>query len=202
MYDIIKTDITKRRLIMAQDFNPDKIEIKNTDIEVEKAPTTMEIMAEIEKLKAENEKQKEEAKKLEATNAKLKRGIIETPEREAEGGAVSDIIHGYREVFEKEYSFNVLGKEPITFKVVIKPTTALDRAKIAGLVVDMGEGQVPYMDATSANMIQAVATFKTVGEEIPDWLVDIDKLYRLDILLGVYSDYEEWLATFRQGQAH
>lgn len=187
---------------MAQDFNPDKIEIKNTDIEVEKAPTTMEIMAEIEKLKAENEKQKEEAKKLEATNAKLKRGIIETPEREAEGGAVSDIIHGYREVFKHDYSFNRVGKDPITFTIVARPTTALDRAKIAGLVVDMGEGQAPYMDATSANMIQAIATLKTVGEEVPEWLTNIEKLYRIDILLTVFSDYEDWLATFREGQAH
>lgn len=185
---------------MPSEYNSDKVQI--TDIDSELEPTNAEIMAELKKLKVEKEKSEKELKTLKEANAKLQRGIIETPEREAEGEAVSDIIHGYREVFKHDYSFNRVGKDPITFTIVARPTTALDRAKIAGLVVDMGEGQAPYMDATSANMIQAIATLKTVGEEVPEWLTNIEKLYRIDILLTVFSDYEDWLATFREGQAH
>lgn len=183
------------------EFNNDKIA---TNVQLDSTePINAEIMAELRKLKEEKNTIEAELNAQKAENSKLQRGIVEAPQRAGEGGAVSDIIHGFPDMFKKDYSFNMgEDKSPLVFTVEAKPATALDMAKMASLVVDLSDGQSNYMNGVTVNILNALATLKVVGTKVPDWLVDESKLYRVDILLKVYSDYQEWIDTFRVQQEH
>lgn len=115
--------------------------------------------------------------------------------------AISDIINGYdQEFFEKDYEFPMEGGKPLKFHVKMRASNVFDYARIEQEVINMCDGQIDYdrLHETS-HLLDALATLRVVGVEIPKWLSEGTN-FNPAILLQVYSDWTEWLATFLKRQ--
>lgn len=150
-------------------------------------------------LKAELEKTK---KKNELLNSRLEdvKAQEDSKAAAADKTAVTDIIAGIPAFFTKSYDFKVVGSDDIKFDIKMRPATLIDSSKVASTVKDLSNSIGGYVSNEIAFALESVAALKVVGIDYPKELIDIDKLYRTDILTQVYSDYIDWMDTFRQRQ--
>lgn len=115
--------------------------------------------------------------------------------------AMSDIITGYdKDFFEKDYEFPMGDSEPLKFHVKMRASNVYDYARIEQEVINLCDGQLDYNNlGQTAHLIDALATLRIVGEDVPDWLSKGEN-FNPAILLKVYTDWTEWLATFLEHQ--
>lgn len=124
----------------------------------------------------------------------------ETPEekeqkqREEERKVIDRIIRGVNDTFEKDYNFEDLG---LKFTIKIKAPNALEIGKIQARLASYLGGMNNYVSEYMLVVYQTLATIRTVGVEIPEFLQKDEEIYNLDILYVIGRDFQQWLNNFR-----
>lgn len=124
----------------------------------------------------------------------------ETPEekeqkqREEERKVIDRIIRGVNDTFEKDYNFEDLG---LKFTIKIKAPNALEIGKIQARLSAYLGGMNNYVSEYMLVVYQTLATIRTVGIEIPEFLQKDEEIYNLDILYVIGRDFQQWLNNFR-----
>lgn len=153
-------------------------------------------------LKKQLEEMKAKLNTTESENQKLKnqaQDAFDSKSFNENQNAVNTILNGdIKKYFKKHYSYKV-GDSKLEFDVRMHLQSIQELTKIEVLAQQMTEGMLDSLQDGLAYTYRALATFKIVGDSVPDWLTD-DSGYRLDIVQDVYSDYLDWSETFRQQQ--
>lgn len=153
-------------------------------------------------LKKQLEEMKAKLNTTESENQKLKnqaQDAFDSKSFNENQNAVNTILNAdIKKYFKKHYSYKV-GDSKLEFDVRMHLQSIQELTKIEVLAQQMTEGMLDRLQDGLAYTYRALATFKIVGDSVPDWLTD-DSGYRLDIVQDVYSDYLDWSETFRQQQ--
>lgn len=118
--------------------------------------------------------------------------------------ALADIVQNNDDThFVKEYEFDVKNPDRTT-KVYVKmhAPSALDEAQIQSEIVDMTNGEIQGYARYAQELFMAVAFFRVVGDNVPIYLTDLSQIYRQDIILTIWQDYQEWLLSFQETLTH
>lgn len=149
-------------------------------------------------LTKELEAQRAKSNKLEKQNKVAKIGNYQSEEDKQK--AVLQSKDDYH--FVKEYTVKAdHGRES---KIVVKmhaPSLA-EQADIQQEYTDLTSGRGVGFVAMARELFLAVAYFRVVGDNVPQWFTDIDNTYRTDILLEVWADYNDWVDKFLDTQLH
>ena len=169
---------------------------KVTDLgSMEESPEVLELKKQLAASKAQLDKTELERQKLQ----NQVQDNFDTQSFNENQNAVNTILNGdLKQYFKKHYSYDVGGKK-LEFDVRMHLQSIQELTKIEVLAQQMTEGMLDNLQDGLAYTYRALATFKIVGDSVPDWLTD-DSGYRLDIVQNVYGDYLEWSETFRQQQ--
>lgn len=84
----------------------------------------------------------------------------------------------------------------------MKALSAVGMADLEQEVVDLTGGKVKFFDETYKEIAEATMVFRVAGVEVPEWLKDPDKIYRIDIPITIYNDYSVWLQSFRKSRKY
>lgn len=162
---------------------------------MEESPEVLELKKQLAESKAQLDKTELERQKLQ----NQVQDNFDTKSFNENQNAVNTILNGdVKQYFKKHYSYAVGGKK-LEFDVRMHLQSIQELTKIEVLAQQMTEGMLDNLQDGLAYTYRALATFKIVGDSVPDWLTD-DSGYRLDIVQDVYGDYLEWSETFRQQQ--
>lgn len=169
---------------------------KVTDLgSMEESPEMLELKKQLAESKAQLDKTESERQKLQ----NQVQDNFDTKSFNENQNAVNTILNGnVKQYFKKHYSYDV-GDKKLEFDVRMHLQSIQELTKIEVLAQQMTEGMLDNLQDGLAYTYRALATFKIVGDSVPDWLTD-DSGYRLDIVQNVYGDYLEWSETFRQQQ--
>lgn len=56
-----------------------------------------------------------------------------------------------------------------------------------------------YIDSTIQYLAHMLATMQVVVDQCPPWFMDLENLRDFDVLNHVYTQYEQWVNSFRTG---
>lgn len=135
---------------------------------------------------------------VKAENKQMKDHLNAEESQKAEK-AVSDIIQEPVETFKKTYTFPVAKgstKTEETFDIELKPMTVEMWSQAEAQVAQITGGTFVSLPEASATAYLAVCVFRVAGVKVPDQLLDMSKMYRLDIPIMIYNDYYDWLQSF------
>lgn len=148
-------------------------------------------------------------KTVEQANAETKRlqEHINAQESVKNEKAMNDVMKGFskdgeKDFFVKDYTFPVEGEEPLKLHIKMKALSAVGMADLEQEVVDLTGGKVKFFDETYKEIAEATMVFRVAGVEVPEWLKDPDKIYRIDIPITIYNDYSVWLQSFRKSRKY
>lgn len=116
-----------------------------------------------------------------------------------ENDAVNDILFGNENrIFEKDYEFPIKNsKDNYKFKIKLHMPNAIEVGQISTEYNKMiSEYKMSNLSVQAANIFEAIATFKVVGEVCPSWFKDPKKAYRWDIIISVYGEVLRWESSF------
>lgn len=157
---------------------------------------------ELAKLKAENTKLKIKIQKERDSKKELASQLKNKDDSKKyviENDAVNDILFGNENrIFEKDYEFPIKNsKDSYKFKIKVHMPNAIEVGQISTEYNKMiSKYKMSNLSVQAANIFEAIATFKIVGEVCPDWFKDPNKAYRWDILISVYSEVLSWESSF------
>lgn len=118
----------------------------------------------------------------------------EAERRQEQKKVIDRIIRGVNDTFEKDYDLEDLG---LKFTIKIKAPNALEIGKIQARTSAYLGGMGNYVSEYILVAYQALATLRTTGIEIPDFLKNDEDIYNLDILYQIGRDFQQWLNSFR-----
>lgn len=93
-----------------------------------------------------------------------------------------------------DYQFKhhyVFGKQ--SFDVVLHSPSVIEQAEIKQAYDRLTGDKGVAFTYHAQNIFLAVAYFQVVGDQIPDWLTDPNKIYQTDIVYQIWKDYQQWL---------
>lgn len=115
--------------------------------------------------------------------------------------ALSSVIQNNDDYhFVKKYTVSTAKGQKREFVVKMHAPSVMEQAEIQQEFVDLTSGRGAGFLAGLQDLYLAIGYFRVVGDNVPNWFTDVDKTYRVDILLDVFRDYEEWLDFFLQDQ--
>ncbi len=168
-------------------------QVASTQQQQELQQLTAQLQQERE-LRAQAERERDKAV---SQSTSLKKHM-DAQQSQAELDAVDAIIQDKVDTFKKHYKFSITGKPDIEFDVELRPASAEDLRQIDVDMVRQTDGMATMLPDADVQFFTALSVLKQVGVKVPEELKDPKKVYRLDIPLAVYKDYEEWLESFRQ----
>lgn len=146
---------------------------------------------------AQLEAQLKEAKKQKADLADQLNAKQSYDQFSKEQKAVSDIVRNNDDYhFVKEYTIENSKGEKNKIYVKMHSPSVIEQAEIQQEYVKMTNGQGNYFTNLAQELFMAIAYYRVVGDNVPEFFTSVDNTYRIDVLLNVWNDYQEWLDRF------
>lgn len=146
---------------------------------------------------AQLEAQLKEAKKQKADLSDQLNAKQSYEQFSKEQKAVSDIVRNNDDYhFVKEYTIENSKGEKNKIYVKMHSPSVIEQAEIQQEYVKMTNGQGNYFTNLAQELFMAIAYYRVVGDNVPEFFTNVDNTYRIDILLNVWNDYQEWLDRF------
>lgn len=116
-------------------------------------------------------------------------------QRKEEREAITRVIAGKNDVFNKHYKFEELGN--LEFDIKIKIPNALEQAKIQAQTERYFDGLGSLMPLRVQEAYRMLATLRICGKEVPDLLANDEEIYNIQILNVIGDDFRNWMNSFR-----
>lgn len=146
---------------------------------------------------AQLEAQLKEAKKQKADLSDQLNAKQSYEQFSKEQKAVSDIVRNNDDYhFVKEYTIENSKGEKNKIYVKMHSPSVIEQAEIQQEYVKMTNGQGNYFTNLAQELFMAIAYYRVVGDNVPEFFTNVDNTYRIDVLLNVWNDYQEWLDRF------
>ena len=146
---------------------------------------------------AQLEAQLKEAKKQKADLSDQLNAKQSYEQFSKEQKAVSDIVRNNDDYhFVKEYTIENSKGEKNKIYVKMHAPSVIEQAHIQQEFVEMTNGQGNYFTNLAQELFMAIAYYKVVGDNVPEFFTDVDNTYRIDVLLNVWNEYQDWLNRF------
>lgn len=125
--------------------------------------------------------------------------VVEAPkaltpeERDDQADKLKTLLRGVNDKYKHHFNFEELDMK---FDVTIKVPNALEEAPITNFVFS----QFPDLDAIPNYQYVVYYTIKLLenqGENLPEFLQDMDNIYNTDILYAIGEGYFEWRSRFQ-----
>ena len=146
---------------------------------------------------AQLEAQLKEAKKQKADLADQLNAKQSYDQFSKEQKAVSDIVRNNDDYhFVKEYTIENSKGEKNKIYVKMHSPSVIEQAEIQQEYVKMTNGQGNYFTNLAQELFMAIAYYRVVGDNVPEFFTNVDNTYRIDVLLNVWNDYQAWLDRF------
>lgn len=146
---------------------------------------------------AQLEAQLKEAKKQKADLSDQLNAKQSYEQFSKEQKAVSDIVRNNDDYhFVKEYTIENSKGEKNKIYVKMHSPSVIEQAEIQQEYVKMTNGQGNYFTNLAQELFMAIAYYRVVGDNVPEFFTNVDNTYRIDVLLNVWNDYQAWLDRF------
>lgn len=162
-----------------------------------KKPTKQKPEMSVDERVAQLEAQLKEAKKQKADLSDQLNAKQSYEQFSKEQKAVSDIVRNNDDYhFVKEYTIENSKGEKNKIYVKMHSPSVIEQAEIQQEYVKMTNGQGNYFTNLAQELFMAIAYYRVVGDNVPEFFTNVDNTYRIDVLLNVWNDYQEWLDRF------
>ena len=103
--------------------------------------------------------------------------------------------------FTKQYEYDIAKGGKTKFIIKMHAPSIAEQATIQQQYTDLTQGRGEGFVRQAQELFLAIAYFRTVGDNVPDWFIDVENTYRTDILLDVWIDYQDWLVDYLDTKA-
>lgn len=104
--------------------------------------------------------------------------------------------------FVKKYSVPFDNNKNWDFVIRMHAPSVFEEGMIEDEFFDMTNGNGYHYSDEYIITFKAIAYLRVVGDEVPDELLDPQKLTRNDILIQIFTDFAGFLDTFRKNQKY